>query len=137
MSGQTLLLWAETLYPILKFFEPGVGPPETVRPAVQERADRVMPLTDEDRGTALGRPPREWPRPGRRIVWKVTALALLASLGCGQTDAPPEPRILVTGEKFYSNQDVIIRDFFSDMRDGVFEVKATAGKYFNPRFFWK
>lgn len=79
-----------------------------------------MPLTDEERGTALGRPPREWPRPGRRIVWKVTALALLASLGCGQTDAPPEPRILVTGEKAYSNQDVIIRDFFSDMRDGVF-----------------
>lgn len=47
-------------------------------------------------------------------------LACLANVGCDRAEPPPTERILTSSKKRYSNQDVIIRDFFSDMRDGVF-----------------
>jgi FkbM family methyltransferase len=53
----------------------------------------------------------------------VAVLLLLGGLfgsGCGGQDEPAAERILTSATKTYSNQDVVIRDFFSDRRDGFF-----------------
>lgn len=54
---------------------------------------------------------------------RVSVVVLLGSLviaSCGGDEETAPSRILLSGKKVYSNQDVIIRDFFGDRRDGVF-----------------
>lgn len=57
----------------------------------------------------------------RLTVRTVVLVALLAAPACGtDADGPEQERILTSASKLYSNQDVIIRDFFNDRRGGVF-----------------